>query len=103
MTQETMFKLDELISNLDDTFSDVGNFEREGFRDIMCSNEVDYDVDDLLITDAGRPNYENMRYIEKNSNYMIHPEEQDAFGWLIGCIEQVKHSTTERRRCMVFG
>ena len=42
--------------------------------------------DDLLITESGSPNYQNIDLLRKHG-YIVTPGETDSFGWLTGCLK----------------
>lgn len=75
--------LNELIKNLRKTF-DTDEMWKEG--DNLWEDEVNYPISDLLVTDAGRCNWDAIDYIEKNGNFFIHRGDGDSCGWLTGVI-----------------
>lgn len=92
MDNETKAKCDRLIEKLKKTFSDPSNFEPGSENPSeLYTNDValDYgaEIDNLLITNGGQCNWDNMIYIEDQGNFWIHSGEKDSFGWLTGIIE----------------
>ena len=56
-------------------------------------------ANDLFITDKGQPDFDNIRELEKISDYEVYPVEQDSFGWLVAAIRK----TTNTRLNLYFG
>lgn len=47
--------------------------------------DIDSMADDVLITDTGQPNYDNIAKM-KQAGFRVGPGEKDSFGWLSGII-----------------
>lgn len=56
-------------------------------------------ANDLFITDKGQPDFDNIRELEKISDYEVYPVEQDSFGWLVVAIRK----TTNTQLNLYFG
>lgn len=56
-------------------------------------------ANDLFITDKGQPDFDNIRELEKISDYEVYPVEQDSFGWLVVAIRK----TTNTQVNLYFG
>ena len=46
-------------------------------------------ADKVLITNGGKPNFDNINVIRENG-FDVFPGEKDSFGWLTGCIRTAK-------------
>ena len=46
-------------------------------------------ANEVLITDGGKPDFDNINIIRKNG-FDVFPGEKDSFGWLTGCIKTTK-------------
>lgn len=51
------------------------------------AQEVESLCDELLISDNGQCNWENI-IILKNAGYRVYAGERDSFGWLTGCVQK---------------
>lgn len=58
-------------------------------QEIPIVSEISHLADDLLITQSGYCNWENIYYVE-DSGYDVFPLERDGFGWLLGGIQTKK-------------
>jgi hypothetical protein len=56
---------------------------------IPIVNEIVQLANELLITEKGQCNYNNMAILESN-NFNIFPLEVDSFGWLVAAIQTIK-------------
>lgn len=56
-------------------------------------------ANDLFITNKGQPDFDNIRELEKISDYEVYPVEQDSFGWLVTAIRK----TTNTQLNLYFG
>ena len=79
----------KMVENLKKTFEKKENFK---YDDEECcyyiwDTDLDYEIDDYLITGGGRCCWPAIEYAEKYGNLWIHAGEQDSFGWLTGIIE----------------
>ena len=101
MSERTM-TVKELKDILDELWS-VDEYHTEGqcefnYDHPQVDRAVGY-VDDLFITDKGQPDFDNIRELEKISDYEVYPTEQDSFGWLTAAIRK----TTNTRLNLYFG
>lgn len=70
---------DERIKDADDCLS----------QDIPIVHEISIMADDILITESGFCNWENIHLME-DYGYQVFPLERDSFGWLVGGIQTQK-------------
>jgi len=52
-------------------------------------NEIEDLAERLLITEEGRPHFENHAFLSEHG-FHVFPGEVDSFGWLSGCIQTKK-------------
>jgi hypothetical protein len=81
-------KLDELVTNLRETFDKDDGFKLGG--EFILASKLNYDVSPLLIRANGICDFDSIEYIEKKGNFKIGPGERDSFGWLTGVITDIK-------------
>lgn len=105
MPDELKAKLDELIKKLEETFETNEEFKQDRYNKnqyFIWESRLDYDdISDLLITDAGHCNWDNMQYVIDKGGYNIHAGERDSFGWLTGVIE--KRYPNGTRKSIIYG
>lgn len=98
MTEAETKRLDDLISKLNEFFSDSDNFDEEGYAsDVDCNDDVDpYGV--LVCNNMGVP-LEKTCYMDDHG-FDVVCLERDSFGWLLGGISKVVDG---QRRLLTFG
>ena len=88
----------DLTENLVRAFNDPNLFELEEDEEYgekvyyawSTGGKLEFPIEDVLITDGGRCNWDAIDYVEKHGNMWIHAGEKDSFGWLTGVIEPRK-------------
>lgn len=90
-----------LFEALDKLYSESENYEiddwdnKKYFVDNDDTKQVIYLCEELLITEKGGCNWDNIHEL-RNNGYRVYPGERDSFGWLTGCVQ--KHND-ERILC----
>ena len=85
----------DLTENIVRAFKDPGLFELsedEYGRKVYwtSSDKLEFPIEEVLITNGGRCNWDSINYVEKQADVWIHAGEKDSFGWLTGVIEPNK-------------
>lgn len=68
--------------------------EDEQFTYVDCP-DIDDIVNDLLISEDGKCNWENINAV-REAGFNVYPGEIDSFGWISGCIDT-------KRGTIIFG
>lgn len=81
-------KLDELITNLYNTFENDKRFkvDKRGNGSFIWASKLNYDISPLLVRGNGQCDWDSINYIKMVSKFDISAAEQDGFGWLVGKI-----------------
>lgn len=85
--------MEELLKILGELYSTEGNSEVDEYDG--CQYFKTYDVrnraeglcNELLITNGGQCNWDNI-YILRSNGYRVFAGERDSFGWLTGCVQK---------------
>ena len=96
----------DLTENLIRAFKDPNLFEADENGDFWAyDTELEFPIDDVLITGGGRCNWEAMSYVQKNGDFRIYAGDRDSFGWLTGVIEPITRPewTNGKRARIVYG
>lgn len=84
------FQSDESNSKLfitsEDDWCDYLDWENLSEQDTDRLNDIISAADELLVTDQGQPNWDNINLVRK-AGFDVHAGEKDSFGWLSGVIE----------------
>lgn len=95
--------MEELLKVLEELYSTQGNSvidEYDGrsyFEDCDIKNKAEGLCDDVLITEGGGCDWDNINVLRSNG-YSVFAGEKDSFGWLTGCVQ--KHGDN---RILVYG
>ena len=96
----------DLTENLIRAFKAPSLFVKDDNGDFWTyDTKLNFEIDDILITNGGQCNWEAMEYVMKNGNFRIYAGEKDSFGWLTGVIEPLEKPewTNGRRVRIVYG
>ena len=98
MTEAETKKLDELISKLNNFFSDPDNFDEEGYAsDTDCDDDLD-PYGTLVYDNVGVPQSKICYMYDRG--YEVTCLERDSSGWLLGGVSK---KVDGKWRMLIFG
>lgn len=95
--------MENLLNKLEQLYSVQGNAyvgkesDRQYFKSSDTLDEVEELCNELLITESGSCNWDNINIL-RNHGYRVFAGEKDSFGWLTGCIQKIGD-----QRILVYG
>ena len=86
----TMQRLVECLNAVDDSSLPDSTDTHLDPVDHPLIDEIQFIADRMLITDEGRPDFDEMDRLFKEHGYFVFPGERDSFGWVTACIQTKK-------------